>query len=132
VYEAWTSPELLRRWWGPGEFTCPEADIDLRAGGAFRLVMQPPGGGDAIVLTGTYREVSPPARLVYTWRWAQGPPGQHESLVTVEFQEREDGTEVVVVHDRFAPDEELSQYRFGWESGLDKLSALLGGRTVGA
>jgi uncharacterized protein YndB with AHSA1/START domain len=132
VYEAWTNPDVLRRWWGPGDFTCPEAVVDLKPGGSFRLVMQPPVG-EVMVLTGTYREVSPPSRLVYTWRWAEGPQrSEHESLVTVEFQERGQQTDVVVVHARFPPGHDLSQYQLGWESGLDKLAALLSGRAINA
>ncbi len=72
VFRAWTDPDELRRWWGPGEFRCPEAQVDLRPGGSYRLVMQPTAG-DPFVLGGTYREVEPPARLVYTWRWETGP-----------------------------------------------------------
>jgi uncharacterized protein YndB with AHSA1/START domain len=44
VFRAWTDPEQIRRWWGPGEFTCPEAEVDLRPGGSYRLVMQPVAG----------------------------------------------------------------------------------------
>jgi uncharacterized protein YndB with AHSA1/START domain len=68
VFNSWTDPDQLRRWWGPSGFTCPEAVVDLRPGGSYRLVMQPPGGGPLMSVTGTYREVDPPTRLVYTWR----------------------------------------------------------------
>ena len=82
VFRAWTDPDELRRWWGPGEFTCPDTQVDLRPGGSYRLVMQPTAG-DPMVLTGTYREVEPPARLVYTWRWETGPAADgSESVVT--------------------------------------------------
>jgi uncharacterized protein YndB with AHSA1/START domain len=121
VFRKWTQPEELRRWWGPGGFTCPEAQIDLRPGGTYRLVMQPPAG-EQMVLTGTYREVSPPELLVYTWRWEIGPPASGaESLVTVEFHEHGAKTEVVITHDRFPADHDLTQYRSGWEEGLEKL-----------
>jgi uncharacterized protein YndB with AHSA1/START domain len=42
VFRAWTEPEEIRKWWGPGEFTCPEAHVDLRPGGSYRLAMVPP------------------------------------------------------------------------------------------
>jgi uncharacterized protein YndB with AHSA1/START domain len=73
VFRAWTDPEVLRRWWGPGEFTTAFAEVDLRPGGEYLLVMQPPHG-DPMHLAGTFREVVAPERLVYTWRWARGWP----------------------------------------------------------
>jgi uncharacterized protein YndB with AHSA1/START domain len=85
VFRAWTEPDQIRRGWGPGEFSCPEAEVDLRPGGSYRLAMQPTAG-DAFIVSGTYREVEPPVRLVYTWRWETGPAADgSESLVSVEF-----------------------------------------------
>ena len=51
VFRAWTEPEQIRQWWGPGEFTCPEAEVDLRPGGSYRLAMQPTAG-DPFILGG--------------------------------------------------------------------------------
>ena len=65
--------EVLSRWWGPGEFTTPFVEVDLRPGGDYLLVMQPPHG-DPMRLAGTFREVVAPERLVYSWRWAEGWP----------------------------------------------------------
>jgi uncharacterized protein YndB with AHSA1/START domain len=123
VFRAWTDPEEFKRWWGPGLFTTPSAEIDLRPGGRYEVVMQPPDGG-ALLLTGEFREVVPPERLVYTWRWDIGVPDIQESLVTVEFLDRGDATEVVLVHEH-AAGSELDPYQMGWESGLEKLAGLL-------
>lgn len=124
VFRNWTDPTQLQRWWGPGGFTCPEAHVDLRPGGVYRLVMQPTGG-PVMSVTGTYHEVHPPSLLVYTWRWDTGPAASdHESLVTVSFDDLGDGrTEVTVTHDRFPPAHDSSMYRNGWEEGLQKLEA---------
>ena len=119
VYKAWTTADDLRRWWGPGEFTTPEAEVDARPGGSYLLVMQPPAG-DPMRLVGTYKEVQPPERLVYTWRWDTDWSDGHESLVTVEFIDKGDVTEVILNHDHFGPEGE-DPYRDGWEGGLDKL-----------
>ena len=73
VFRSWTDPAELRRWWGPDGFTCPEATVDLRTGGTYRLVMQPPGDGPLMSVTGTYQRIDPPSLLVYTWRWDSGP-----------------------------------------------------------
>lgn len=125
VFRSWTDPVELMQWWGPDGFTCPEAEVDLRPGGAYRLVMRPPTG-DPVVVSGTYREVVAPSLLVYTWRWGdQAAVAENESLVTVEFRPTQAGTEVVVTHDRFPTGEETGPYSTGWDQGLDKLQALL-------
>jgi uncharacterized protein YndB with AHSA1/START domain len=132
VFRAWTDPDQLRRWWGPGEFTCPEAEVDLCPGGRYRLVMQPTAG-DPFVLGGTYREVEPPARLVYTWRWETGPAADGaESLVTVEFRERGASTELVLVHADFPASHGPAPYQMGWEGGLVKLEQFVVGSAVDA
>jgi uncharacterized protein YndB with AHSA1/START domain len=127
VFRNWTEPDLLKRWWGPGGFTCPVAEVDLRPGGTYRLVMLPAGGAPEMSVTGTYREIDPPARLVYTWRWGSGPAASdHESIVTVEFMHVEDErTEVIVTHDRFPAGHDTSPYRSGWEEGLEKLDVAI-------
>ena len=132
VFRAWTDPEQLRRWWGPGEFRCPEAEVDLRPGGSYRLVMQP-AAGDPFVLVGTYQEVEPPARLVYTWRWATGPAADgSESLVTVEFRDRGASTELALTHSDFPASHGPAPYRMGWEGGFEKFERLFTGSTVDA
>lgn len=124
VFRAWTEPEQLRRWWGPGEFRCPEAEVDLRPGGTYRLVMQPTAG-DPFVLAGTYREVEPPVRLVYTWRWETGPAADgSESLVTVEFRDRGPSTELVLTHSDFPASHGPAPYQMGWEGGLEKFEQM--------
>ena len=123
VFRNWTEAEQLKRWWGPGGFSCPAAEVDLRPGGTYRLVMLAPGGAPQMSVTGTYRKVAPPALLVYTWRWDTGPAASdEESLVTVEFHHLDDErTEVIVTHDRFPAGHDASPYRSGWEEGLKKL-----------
>ena len=124
VFRAWTDPEELKQWWGPGEFTTPVAQIDLRPGGSYLLVMQP-GHGDALRVVGTYRQIEPPSRLVYTWRWDTPWSDGSESIVTVDFIGRGQETEVVVLHEGFGPEGE-DPYRQGWEGGLQKLAASIG------
>lgn len=124
VFRAWTDPDELKRWWGPGRFTTPHAEIDLRPGGRYALVMQPPDGAP-LHLTGTYLQVRPPERLVYTWRWEDGVPETGETLVEVEFRDRGDQTEVIVVHRGFPEGSPQDPYRQGWQSGLSKLATVL-------
>ncbi len=132
VFHAWTEPEQIRRWWGPGDFTCPEAEVDLRPGGSYRLAMQPTEG-DPFIVGGTYREVDRPARLLYTWRWETGPAADgSESLVSVEFNDRGEQTELVLTHTAFPAGHGPAPYQMGWEGGIEKFEALLAGSGVDA
>jgi uncharacterized protein YndB with AHSA1/START domain len=130
VFRAWTDPAELASWWGPGEFTCPEANVDLRPGGNYRLVMQPTQG-DAMVLIGTYREVQPPERLVYTWKWESGWPDPTELVVTVEFRDLGEKTEVVLKQEGMTSEDGVGMQRWGWDGGLDKLERHLAGSRAG-
>ena len=74
VFDAWTDPELLRRWWAAGpDWDTPEAEVDLRPGGRYRLSMRNPQSGDVHTVGGEYTEISRPARLAYTWQWEDMP-----------------------------------------------------------
>jgi uncharacterized protein YndB with AHSA1/START domain len=64
VYRAWTTPDLVKRWWSGGHGPVTVADIDLRVGGAWRFVIS--GDGYEVAFHGEYREIVPEARLVYT------------------------------------------------------------------
>jgi uncharacterized protein YndB with AHSA1/START domain len=124
VFDAWTNPELLRRWWkvDPAERT-PVADVDLRVGGRYRLSMEHPDGTQHTV-GGEYREVSRPTRLVYSWQWEQedGQPA-HVSTVTVEFHADGERTKVVLEHTGLASVESRDQHAHGWSACLEILQS---------
>jgi uncharacterized protein YndB with AHSA1/START domain len=121
VFAAWTEPERLKQWWGPDFFVTVSAKVDLRPGGRYELLLEP----GSMRLVGEFREVTPPQRLVYTWRWVEGVPDTRESLVTVEFRELGDRTEVVLLHDNFVGAGPVDMYDEGWRSGFEKLRAFL-------
>jgi len=125
VFRAWTDAEEFRKWWGPPGYSTPSADIDLRAGGRYRIAMKSPGG-EVLHLTGVFREVRPPDKLVYTWNW-EGTRGEHmgETLVTVEFLDRGRSTEIVVTHEGFPNDERRDGHQQGWLGCLDRLADAL-------
>ena len=134
VFAAWTDPELLKRWWGPHGFSTPAADVDLRAGGCFRIAMKPPQG-DVYHLTGAFREVERPQRLVYTWVWdGKFRDGSEmrmpETLVTVEFRACDHGTQVALTHDGFPDQERRDGHEQGWSGCLDRLGDVVGGGDV--
>ena len=71
---------------------------------------------------GTYREVTPPTRLVFTWVWEQGDIEGQETVVTAEFNERDGGTEISITHEGFKTTESRDQHGWGWNSSLDCLT----------
>jgi uncharacterized protein YndB with AHSA1/START domain len=119
VFDAWTNPEVLRRWWAAApEWDCSRAEVDLRPGGSYRLSMNDPGSGETHTVGGAYSAVQRPERLVYTWAWE----GQDtESVVTVDFTERDGRTTVVVTHSALAGDEDRGNHEHGWNGCLDNL-----------
>jgi uncharacterized protein YndB with AHSA1/START domain len=121
VFEAWTNPELLVKWWGPGPVTCPEAEVDLREGGAYRIANRELDGSITWI-SGEFTKVSPPDRLEYTWEVNIVP--DMLTLVTVDFNAHPDGTELVITHDRFPNSDIRDMHGEGWGGCLDKLDAL--------
>ena len=124
VCRAWTDPTELMRWWGPKGYETPSAEVDLRAGGRYRLAMRKLPDGEVFHLTGVYQEVRPPERLVYTWRW-EAEPELGETLVTVEFLDRGTFTEVALTHERFPSDAIRDRHGEGWSSCLDRLAEVV-------
>lgn len=125
VFDAWTKPEELKRWHAPGPLTVSLAEIDLRPGGKYRIHMRSPDGTEHKV-SGVYREVDPPKRVVYTWGWDGDHPVKN-SVVTIEFHDRGDATEVVLKHEGFPPGDELANHEKGWIAIMDKLEAEFSG-----
>jgi uncharacterized protein YndB with AHSA1/START domain len=101
VFRACTEPEELAKWWGPRGFTTSAIEIDLRVGGRYRFAMQPPEG-DLFHLTGEFREVDPPSRLVYTFLWEPPDPDDRETVVTLSFRDLDGSTQVDFTQGVFA------------------------------
>jgi uncharacterized protein YndB with AHSA1/START domain len=98
------------------------AEIDLRPGGKFRIHMREPDGKEHRV-SGVYREVDPPKKVVYTWGW-DGDHVVKDSVVTIEFHERGEATEVVLTHAGILDDTERASHEKGWVAIMDKLEAV--------
>jgi uncharacterized protein YndB with AHSA1/START domain len=126
VFEAWTSAEMLRRWYPPGsDWDTPVAAVDLRVGGKLRVVMRSPSG-EEFGGGGEYREITPPSRLVFTWAWDRPDLGGGTQLVEVDFIDRLDGTTWVVLTNRGRFDEPSRRsHREGWEGSFDNLDRVL-------
>lgn len=116
VYEAWTTPELVQRWWGAGHAKWVEATIDLRVGGEYRYVMEAEGGFE-VAFHGTYREIVTDERLVYTEIY-EGMPDA-ESVIEQTFTAL-DGDRCRVEQLCFYPSREIRDglLESGMESGM--------------
>ncbi len=137
VWQAWTDPEQMRRWWGPAKFTAPFAQIDLRVGGKYLFCMRAPDGKD-YWSTGVYREIVAPERLVFTDSFADEHgnvvPAAHygmsgdfplEMLVTVTLEDLGGKTRMILTHTGLPAGEHAESAQAGWSESLDKLAASL-------
>ncbi|HEY3492759.1 MAG TPA: SRPBCC domain-containing protein, partial [Solirubrobacterales bacterium] len=87
VFEAWTSEEVMRRWFhAEHDWETTEARVDLRLGGAVRVVMRDPGKDAEYGGGGTYTEIDPPTRLAFTWTWDRDG---RETLIELDFLEED-------------------------------------------
>lgn len=122
IFKAWTTPELLMRWWTPKSFGLSflSCEIDLRVGGVCRFVFKHPSSGQPMAFFGHYREVVPNRRLVWT-----NEESEDGSITTVTFEEK-GGETAVVVHDLYpskkACDDAIAS---GSTSGFDEQFAQL-------
>ena len=124
IFAAWTQPEQLMAWWGPRPVICAGAEVDLRIGGHYRIVNALPDG-TSVTISGEFREIEPPSKLVYTWRTSSSL--EESSLVTVRFEQRGDATEVTVVHDQIPSEAIRESHQLGWNGCLDGLALYFGG-----
>lgn len=125
VWRAMTDPDALGKWWGPKGFSVPEVEFVPERGESLRIAMQPPEG-EVFHLEGEFREVDPPSRLAYTFRWDPPDPDDRETLVTLSFRDRGDDTEVELTQGGFATQERLALHEGGWTESFEKLEELLG------
>ena len=123
LFALWSKPEHMRRWMGPANFTCPEAEIDFRVGGTYRAMISSPEHAENW-FGGVYREIVPNRRLVFTFTWDNdGPSAGVETLVTITFEER-DGKTLQTFHQRpFRTVERRDSHVGGWSQAFDKLGA---------
>jgi glutathione S-transferase len=123
VFDAWTSPVVLGRWWAAAPtWTSPGCEVDLRVGGRYVLRMRDEQTGELHVVGGEYREVARPHRLLYTWAWQDGPNPGHVSLVAVDFHADGDRTTVVLEHSGLPDEGSRRRHGEGWKASMDNLA----------
>ena len=125
VFDAWTSEEVMRRWWHAAhDWETTEASVDLRVGGEVRVVMRNPhedveyGGG------GRYTEIDPPRRLAFTWIWDDDPRRKRQ-LIELDFEEDDGVTTVRFTHRDLWDEEAVRSFEEGWTKAFENLQRTL-------
>jgi uncharacterized protein YndB with AHSA1/START domain len=124
VFRAWTDPQLVRQWFKPRGGSSPGAEMDVRVKGRYRWAMKLLG--HVYYAVGEYIEVDPPKRLVFTFGWERALVRLTDSVVTVDFVDRGDETEVVITHERLPNRLQRALHRAGWRACLTNLNRLAG------
>ena len=126
VWRAWTDPQAIAKWWGPGDDAkVSAAELDLRVGGRFRIVFGGAEGRDH-ECAGIYREVLPNRKLVFTWSWPNSTP-ERVSLVTILFKPAGGGTDLDFQHEQFFDEAARDGHQRGWSAAFAKLDQFLKG-----
>jgi uncharacterized protein YndB with AHSA1/START domain len=125
VFDAWTRPEIVRRWFIAGTVTLANASMDVRKDGAWQMESngrcQPDGtaGEGSNVVSGRYLRVEPHDLLSFTWNNGHFP--EEESVVTIRLKDVDGGTEMTLIHERFLTDASREDHARGWESVIGNL-----------
>jgi uncharacterized protein YndB with AHSA1/START domain len=123
VFDAWTSPEVMRRWLHAGrDWETPSAELDLRVGGKVRIVMRGPEGGE-VDMGGEYTLIDRPHRLEFTWSFSDHPGNLQR--IELEFTERDGRTTVVMVNSDISTDKRREEQLDGWNLCFDNLERVL-------
>ena len=131
VFKAWTDADQFKQWFGAAACegsSLQSVKMDARRGGKYRLQVRR-ADGEYFTTVGTYREVKPPERLVFTWQFEKDGGGDAfgeveppEMLVTLEFKARGKQTELILTHERFASAESRDRHEEGWTRCLNELA----------
>jgi uncharacterized protein YndB with AHSA1/START domain len=133
VWEAWTDPKHLKKWWGPEQFTTPVVNGDVKVGSQLNIIMRGPKGSPwdmDLPMVARYREIVPGKKLVFE-NEPIGPKGERliEGLTTVTFEDHPEGTLMVMTTDAKALTEQavamIGGMDQGWSQSFDKLARYL-------
>lgn len=125
VYRMWSESEHMSRWCFPKGFTLPDATMEFHPGGTYMAHMRAPDGSDFRVL-GTYLEIVPKERIVFTHGWINeaGERG-HETVVNITFEDHGEATKLTLNQSRFQSAESRDSHEGGWSETVDNLVSYL-------
>jgi uncharacterized protein YndB with AHSA1/START domain len=125
VFAAWADASILKNWFGPETLNVPDAQLDFKEGGYFKIDFEGEMRDQQTkgYATGTYKKIIPNELLIFTFKgsWKGGSP---ESLVTVMFKDVKEGTELTLTQEQIVNKEALEGFKHGWGSSLEKLAQL--------
>lgn len=129
VFQAWTDPDILMKWFGPKGVSTESAQIDLTVGGTYQFELKLPDGTIAHH-RGEYREIDPPRKLVFTGILdGQGCAGSAgvvaETLVTIELDDVGGSTRLMLTHEFFPNEASRDSHSMGWNGSFDRLTDVL-------
>jgi serine/threonine protein kinase len=128
VFTAWIEPQQIRDWYAPSDDFGPTlGQVDPQVGGDYRIGMMLPGATEPRFVSGQYCKLDAPRTLSFTWAWEPLKPGWNETQVTLDFQPRGEGTNLVLTHERFRSEPDKADHTQGWRGCLGRLSRKLGG-----
>lgn len=120
VFKVWTAPEHLVRWWGPKDFTAHSIKMDFRPGGGYRACIRS-SKGEEYWMTGTYREIVEPERIVFSFRWEEEGERGDDNTVTVTFAAEGNKTRLTFRQAYFDSVEQCDSHFGGWSECMDRL-----------
>jgi len=126
VFECWTQPAHMEKWLFPKDFTVPLSEADIRSGGSYRSCLRAPDGSDHWV-GGTYIEVTPHHRIVFTHAWQdEAGKSEHETVVTITLKDVDGGRTQLTFHQAFFETEASRDgHAEGWNESFDNLERYL-------
>lgn len=128
VFAAFSTAESMQQWFGCPPPTVVECKADFRVGGSYSIRSFNPETSHAITAVGVYREITPPSKIVYTWKWEGDEDwADCESLVTFEFTAVGDETELHFTQIGFPSDDSRQKHTQGWTGCFGRLDAFLTG-----
>jgi uncharacterized protein YndB with AHSA1/START domain len=124
VYQAWTQPEAIRQWLGC-DMKTKGVKMDLQVGGQWKILAESEEDNREFLIYGTYQEIIPNRKLVFTWSLDSAKIDTKDTLVTVTFRDLGNATEVTLTHERFANLEATEAHTYGWTISLETLDSYL-------
>jgi serine/threonine protein kinase len=128
VFTMWIDHAQMADWYAPtDDFGPTVGEVDLNVGGTYRVGMLLPGTTEPRFVSGQFCQIDAPRSLSFTWAWQPHTPNTRETQLTLDFHRKENGTQLVLTHERFRSQKDRDDHAQGWQGCLRRLARKLGG-----